>query len=261
MGVVGLAGKIRIKDVEGMLAGLDMDAALDTIYKIREEHGLSLDKLLEKYLKKKAALEKEHSRYLKMCCFEEEAFKDGVRLVAGIDEAGRGPLAGPVVAAAVILPENIFIEGLNDSKQLSEQKRESLYEIITEKAVSYGVGMVDEKCIDEINILNATKKAMEIAVSKLEPQPGLLLIDAVELDIPIRKKAIIKGDSLSISIAAASVIAKVTRDRLICGMDSMYPHYGFSKHKGYGTKEHIDAIKKYGICPIHRVSFTKNFTV
>jgi ribonuclease HII len=245
-----------------MIAGLDIDAALETIYRIREEHGLSLGKLLDKYLKKKAALDKEHTRYLTMCCFEQEAYKNGVRFVAGIDEAGRGPLAGPVVAAAVILPENIFIEGLNDSKQLSEQKREKLYDIITEKAVSYGVGMVDEKCIDEINILNATKKAMEIAVSGLEPQPELLLIDAVELNnIPIRKKSIVKGDSLSISIAAASVIAKVTRDRMICGMDSKYPDYGFAKHKGYGTKEHIDAIKKYGICPIHRVSFTKNFTV
>ncbi len=257
-----MAGKIKIKDVEMQLADRDIEAALEMIYKIREDHGVALDKLLDKYLKKKAAYDKERARYQKMCCFEEDAYKKGVRFIAGIDEAGRGPLAGPVVAAAVILPENIFIEGLNDSKQLSEQKRERLYDIITEKAVSYGVGIVDEKCIDEINILNATKKAMEVAVSHLKPQPELILIDAVDLNnVNIRKISIVKGDSLSISIAAASVIAKVTRDRMICDMDLKYPRYGFARHKGYGTKDHIDAIKKYGICPIHRVSFTKNFTV
>ena len=167
-----------------------------------------------------------------------------------------------MVAAAVILPENIFIHGLNDSKKLSEKQREELYAIITEKAIAYDVGIVDEKIIDELNILNATKMAMEVAVESLKVKPDLLLIDAVKLDgLKMKQKSIIKGDALSISIAAASVIAKVTRDRLIDEMDTTYPNYGFKKHKGYGTKEHIDAIKKFGICPIHRISYTKNFTI
>lgn len=206
-------------------------------------------------------MEKEVARFNKMCEYERNAYKEGCRLIAGIDEAGRGPLAGPVVAAAVILPEGIFIEGLNDSKQLSPSQRDKLYDIVTENAVAYGIGIVDEKCIDEINILNATKKAMEMAVAGLKPQPDLLLLDAVKLDkLALKQLSIIKGDTLSISIAAASIVAKVTRDRMIENMDTIYPQYGFSKHKGYGTKEHIDAIKKFGICPIHRLSFTKKFT-
>lgn len=206
-------------------------------------------------------MEKEVARFNKMCQYERNAYKEGCRFIAGIDEAGRGPLAGPVVAAAVILPEGIFIEGLNDSKQLSPAQRDMLYDIVTEKAVAYGIGIVDEKCIDEINILNAAKKAMEMAVAGLKPQPDLLLIDAVKLDnLALKQLSIIKGDALSVSIAAASIVAKVTRDRMIENMDTIYPQYGFSKHKGYGTKEHIDAIKKFGICPIHRLSFTKKFT-
>ena len=204
---------------------------------------------------------KEYTRFMQMRSYEAEAYSKGIRLVAGVDEAGRGPLAGPVVAASVILPEDVFIEGLNDSKKLTPRKRDLLFDIIKEKAVAYGIGIVDEKFIDETNILIATKKAMEIAIRSLNPQPELLLIDAVRLEeVDIRQIPIIKGDSLSISIAAASIIAKVTRDRLLEEMDSLYPQYGFKKHKGYGTKEHINAIKKYGICPIHRVSFTKNFT-
>jgi len=211
--------------------------------------------------KKKQAYEKEMSRLQELSRYETEAFVQGYRYVAGIDEAGRGPLAGPVVAACVILPEGCLIEGLNDSKKLSPSKRDRLYDIIMEKAVSAGIGIIDEKSIDELNILNATKLAMKNAVEQVKPKPDLLLIDAVhlkELDIP--QTSIIKGDALSISIAAASVIAKVTRDRLIDEADSMYPLYGFKAHKGYGTEEHIKAIKKHGICPIHRISFTKNFT-
>jgi len=205
---------------------------------------------------------KEYNRFMNMCCYEKEAYSKGIRLVAGVDEAGRGPLAGPVVAASVILPEGIFIEGLNDSKKLSPKKRDALFEIIEEKALSYAVGIVDEKYIDETNILIATKKAMSIAVESLKLKPELLLIDAVKLDsVDIDQISIVKGDTLSISIAAASIIAKVTRDRLIDEMDKEYPLYGFKKHKGYGTKEHINAIKKFGICPIHRVSFTKKFLI
>jgi len=205
--------------------------------------------------------EKELERLKTMSTYEAEAIAQGYCKVAGIDEAGRGPLAGPVVAACVMLPENCLIEGVNDSKKLSPAKREKLYDIILNRAVSYGIGIVDEKRIDEINILNATKLAMKMAVDQMNIKPDILLIDAVRLDdLDIPQKSIIKGDELSISIAAASIIAKVTRDRMIAEADSQYPEYGFKKHKGYGTAEHINAIKKYGICPIHRISFTKNFT-
>ncbi len=208
------------------------------------------------------AREKELERLKAMSAYEAEAYNSGFRLVAGIDEAGRGPLAGPVVAACVMLPEGCLIEGVNDSKKLSAAQREKLYDVIIEKAVSFGVGIVDEKRIDDINILNATKLAMKQAVEQLKPRPDILLIDAVRLeDVDISQKPIIKGDALSISIAAASIIAKVTRDRMLDAADSVYPLYGFKKHKGYGTEEHINAIKKYGLCPIHRISFTKNFTV
>jgi ribonuclease HII len=194
-----------------------------------------------------------------MCEFEEDSYAHGFKYIAGIDEVGRGPLAGSVVAAAVILPRGIFIEGINDSKKLTPEKREYLYGIILEKAVAYGIGIIDEKCIDEINIFQATKKAMILAVNNLSCKPDILLIDAMNLDIPdVSQKAIIKGDTLSVSIAAASIVAKVTRDRMISKMDEIYPEYGFAKHKGYGTKEHIEAIKKYGICPIHRLSFVGN---
>lgn len=205
--------------------------------------------------------EKEMQRLESMYIYEREAFRQGLGFVAGIDEAGRGPLAGPVVAACVMLPRECLIEGVNDSKKLSPSKREKLYEIIMEKAISIGIGIVDEKTIDDINILNAAKMAMKKAVDQVSPVPELLLIDAVELrDVNIPQKAIIKGDSLSLSIAAASIIAKVTRDRMIDEADSKYPVYGFKNHKGYGTAQHIEAIKKYGICPIHRISFTKNIT-
>lgn len=206
--------------------------------------------------------EKEMQRLEGMYIYEREAFRQGLELVAGIDEAGRGPLAGPVVAACVMLPKECLIEGVNDSKKLSSSAREKLYEIIMEKAISVGIGIVDEKTIDDINILNAAKMAMKKAVDQVSPVPELLLIDAVELsDIDIPQKAIIKGDALSHSIAAASIIAKVTRDRMIDEADSKYPVYGFKNHKGYGTAQHIEAIKKYGICPIHRITFTKNFTL
>jgi ribonuclease HII len=258
--VVKMAARMKIKEIELLVKELDAETALKKLYGIREETGMSLDKLIAKYLKKKEAIDKERARYDRMCVYEKDAYKKGINLVAGVDEAGRGPLAGPVVAAAVILPQDIFIEGLNDSKKLSHEKRERLYDIITNNSLAYGIGMADEKCIDEVNILNATIKAMEDAINKLSPLPELLLIDAVKLkNVSIRQLNIIGGDGLSVSIAAASVLAKVTRDRLIGEMDNKYPDYGFANHKGYGTKDHIEAIKKFGICPIHRVSFTKKF--
>jgi ribonuclease HII len=252
--------KPSIKSIEDSIKTLDVEAAVEKLREIETLYGMNLSKLIEKYLRKREREEKELGRYLKMLEYERYYSQKGVKKVAGLDEAGRGPLAGPVIAASVILPEDVFIKGLNDSKKLSSQKRDELYEIIQRQAVSIGIGIVDEKCIDEVNILNATKLAMKTAVESMNVKPDFLLIDAVELkELEIKQKPIIKGDSLSASIAAASIVAKVTRDRIMEEADKSYPEYGFFRHKGYGTEEHIHAIKKYGICPIHRISFTKNF--
>ena len=181
-----------------------------------------------------------------------------VSAVAGIDEAGRGCLAGPVVAAAVILPAELVIDGLNDSKKLTDKKRRELYDVITQNAVSYGIAMASEREIDEINILQATFLAMQRAIDKLDVRPDLALIDgnrAKDFGLPVR--TIVKGDSLSASIAAASILAKVTRDRLMEELDEAYPQYGFAVHKGYGTKRHYEALREYGPCPIHRRTFLK----
>ncbi len=179
--------------------------------------------------------------------------------ICGIDEVGRGPLAGPVVAGAVILPKDCDILYLNDSKQLSEEKREELYAVIMEKAVAVGLGFVAPERIDQINILQATYEAMREAISKLDPQPDLLLNDAVTIPkVTIRQIPIIKGDAKSVSIAAASIVAKVTRDRLMVQYEEVYPGYGFASNKGYGAQVHLDALKKYGPTPIHRRSFIKN---
>lgn len=190
----------------------------------------------------------------------EYAYEDHV-LVCGIDEVGRGPLAGPVVAGAVILPRDCQILYLNDSKKLSERKREALFLEIKEKAVAYAVGVIGAEKVDEINILQATYEAMRLAVSKLVTQPQVLLNDAVTIPgLTMEQVPIIKGDAKSVSIAAASVLAKVTRDHMMEEYDTLFPQYGFAKHKGYGTAAHISALKEYGPCPIHRRSFIKNFT-
>ena len=201
--------------------------------------------------------QKELARTEKMKEFENKYAS--YSLICGIDEVGRGPLAGPVVAGAVILPKDCDILYLNDSKQLSEKKREELYSVIMEKAVSTGLGFVSPERIDEINILQATYEAMREAIGKLAPQPELLLNDAVTIPgVSIKQVPIIKGDAKSISIAAASIIAKVTRDRLMVQYDSFFPEYGFASNKGYGAQLHLDALKKYGPTPIHRKSFIKN---
>ena len=191
--------------------------------------------------------------------YERTAWAEGFSPVAGTDEAGRGPLAGPVYAAAVILPPEIDIPGLNDSKKLTDKKRRELYDVITEKAVSYGIAFASHEEIDEINILQATYLAMERAMGQLSKKPDLALIDgnrAKDFGLPVR--TIVKGDSLSASIAAASILAKVTRDRYMEEMDEKYPQYGFAIHKGYGTKRHYEAIKAYGLSEIHRRTFLKN---
>lgn len=196
-----------------------------------------------------------------MLDFENKYLEKGYNLIAGIDEAGRGPLAGPVCVAMVIMPLNQedIIEGVNDSKKLTEKKRELLYEKIIDKAIAYHVELVDEETIDALNILNATKLGMLTCINTIEKKPDIVLIDAVKIDSDIETLSIIKGDSLSYSIACASILAKVTRDRLMLELDKEYPEYGFAKHKGYGTKAHIEALKKYGKCPRHRDSFIKNF--
>ncbi|MCR5320950.1 MAG: ribonuclease HII [Lachnospiraceae bacterium] len=204
------------------------------------------------------AYEKELARIETMKRFEKEY--DMYSYICGIDEVGRGPLAGPVVTGAVILPKDCKILYLNDSKKLSEKKREELYSVITKEAVAYALGFNTPERIDEINILQATLEAMREAVSKLSPQPDLLLNDAVTIPkVDIKQVPIIKGDAKSVSIAAASIVAKVTRDRMMVEYDEIYPEYGFASNKGYGSAEHIAALKKYGPCPIHRKSFIKNF--
>lgn len=188
--------------------------------------------------------------------FEEKYKAEGYKVICGIDEAGRGPLSGPVVAAAVILPPDVMIPGLNDSKKLTPKKRDMLYDVILREAVAVGVGMASPEEIDRLNILNADMLAMRRAVEDLKTPPDLALVDGnIARDLPVTAVPVIRGDALSLSIAAASVIAKVTRDRLCIKDDENYPQYGFGKHKGYGTKEHMEALRTYGPCPIHRRSF------
>ncbi len=230
--------------------------ALLELYKKDPRAGVR--KLAADHERRRLALEKEYRRLYDMTAYEREYEALGV--ICGIDEAGRGPLAGPVAAAAVILPEDCRILYVNDSKKLSEKRREELYEEIREKAVSVGVGIVSPGRIDEINILQATYEAMREAVSQLSPVPEVALNDAVTipgLSPEIRQVPIVKGDAKSLSIAAASIIAKVTRDRIMREYDKLYPEYGFAGHKGYGSTEHIRAIREHGICPIHRRSFLK----
>ena len=185
------------------------------------------------------------------------------KLIAGIDEAGRGPLAGPVVCACVIMPldEDKLIDGINDSKKLTEKKREELYDKIIERAIAYSIVEVDERTIDRINILNATKQGMKRALDGLKVKPDIVLIDAVKLDTDLLQDNIIKGDTKSYNIASASILAKVYRDRLMKELSEKYPQYNFAKHKGYGTKEHIENLKKYGKCELHRETFIKNFKI
>ncbi len=230
-------------------------AGLLELYEKDERSGVA--RLVGRYRKKQEKLKKERERLARMRVYEEKYGYAG--LICGVDEAGRGPLAGPVVAGAVILPPGCEILYLNDSKQLSAQKRESLYDEIYQKAAAVGVGIVGHERIDEINILQATYEAMRKAVASLGVVPQILLNDAVTIpDIAIPQVPIIKGDAKSLSIAAASVVAKVTRDRIMCEYDREMPQYGFAAHKGYGSAAHIEAIRKYGPSPIHRRSFLKN---
>lgn len=215
--------------------------------------------------------EKEFERLQEIQKIENSLYEKGINSICGIDEAGRGPLAGPVVVASVIMPKDSLIEGINDSKKISEKKREMLYEKIVEEAVAYGVGIIAQEEIDRINILNATKEGLKACIKELEQdlknksrgfeKPDIILVDALtKIDTDgISYQSIIKGDAKSYSIAAASIIAKVTRDRIMRQWAEVYPEYGFEKHKGYGTAVHISALKEYGACPLHRKTFIKKF--
>ena len=208
--------------------------------------------------KRKRELQKqvdEDLRLEKMLAYEKELYTQGIQLIAGVDEVGRGPLAGPVVAAAVILPKACKIPGLNDSKKIPKSKHKEIYEAVLQNAVAIGIGIKDNQVIDQVNIYEATKLAMMEAIGQLEPQPQHLLIDAMRLDLPISQTSIIKGDANSLSIAAASIVAKVTRDQMMEEFDKEYPGYDFAKNAGYGTAKHLAGLVQLGVTPIHRRSF------
>lgn len=248
----------KIQDIKEEFIALPMDEWHKLFLFYKDDERAGVQKLLVSMEKKIDAYEKELLRLEAMHEFEYK-FSD-YTAICGIDEAGRGPLAGPVVAGAVILPKDAQILYLNDSKKLSAKKREELFDEIKEKAIAVGVGVVSPARIDEINILQATYEAMRYAIEDLTTVPDLLLNDAVTIpEVPIKQVGIIKGDARSVSIAAASIIAKVTRDRMMVEYDELYPEYGFAGHKGYGSSQHIQAIKEHGPCPIHRASFIKNF--
>ena len=248
----------KISEIKAELELADIDKLPDILIKYKSDERIGVQNLIKKYDNRFVALDKEKARTLQMKTYELK-YQD-YSYICGIDEVGRGPLAGPVLAAAVILPKDCNILYINDSKQLSAKMREKLFDEIMEQAVAVGVGSIPPAKIDEINILQATYEAMRQAISNLSVKPDILLNDAVTIpEVDIKQVPIIKGDAKSISIAAASIIAKVTRDRLMMAYDKIFPMYGFLGNKGYGSSEHIEALKKYGPSPIHRTSFIKNF--
>ena len=250
---------MKIGEIRDLLQAAEDQMLPDFIARFENERS-GVQQLVQRAQKRLGALEKERERLMAMHQYEEQ-YKD-CQAICGIDEAGRGPLAGPVVAAAVILPKDCEILYLNDSKQLSAKKRELLYDEIMEKAVSVGVGYATPQRIDEINILQATYEAMRQAVNKLSVCPDILLNDAVRIPgLSMQQVPIVKGDAKSVSIAAASIIAKVTRDRLMMEYDKAMPQYHFAANKGYGSAEHIEALAVYGASPIHRRSFITHFKV
>ena len=247
-----------LAEIKKILTECPVDKIPQTIENFRDDTRASVIKELDKANGRFLKYQEELARTYAISEYERK-YSD-YTYICGIDEVGRGPLAGPVVAGAVILPKDCDILYINDSKKLSEKKREELYDIIMEKAVATGIGYASVDRIDEINILQATFEAMREAISKLEVSPDILLNDAVTIpQVDIKQVPIIKGDAKSISIGAASIIAKVTRDRLMVDYDTVFPEYGFASNKGYGSAQHIEAIKKYGPCPIHRRTFIGNF--
>lgn len=249
---------MKINEIKSKLESADWNELDSVIEEFRQDERVGVQKLLVQFEKKKHAYQMELERLERMRQFEEE-YKDSP-YICGIDEVGRGPLCGPVVASAVILPKDARILYINDSKQLSEKKREALFQEIRKEAVAVGTGVVTPQEIDEINILQATYKAMRMAIDELSVKPTLLLNDAVVIpEVEIPQVKIIKGDAKSMSIAAASIVAKVTRDHMMVEYDKIFPQYGLAKNKGYGSREHIEALRKYGSCPIHRKTFITHF--
>lgn len=248
--------KRSIKEWDEKLRNSSTEEISSLLKLLKADERLGAKKLFKTYTNRLLEAEAEIRRLEIMCSFEKQCTSKGKKLIAGVDEVGRGPLAGPVVAAAVILQEGYVLKGINDSKKLSEKKREELYEKIVKEAVCYSVYLVQPDKIDEINIYQASKLAMTEAVCQLKVQPDQLLIDAMEVPLPIDQVKIIKGDEKSISIAAASIIAKVTRDRYMKKLDQVYPHYGFKSNMGYGTKEHLEALRTFGATKIHRKTFS-----
>ena len=248
MAVSDVSGK-KLKEIEALLFPAEGMVPADAVEACRLDERAGVQRLVRHYDREQA----ERARVAALYAFEDAAAAEGYDIVAGVDEAGRGPLAGPVSVAAVILPRGLFLPHLNDSKKLSAKARETLYDEIQEKAIAVSSVLVDAQTIDRVNIYQATMNGMYEAIFGLAPQPQKVLIDAVHLEkLPMPEESIIKGDAKSASIAAASIIAKVTRDRLMMQYDAAFPEYGFAKHKGYGTAEHLAALRKYGPCPIHR---------
>ena len=241
----------EIKEELGKITELD-----SPLFKEFEKDSRSgVQKEIEKRKKAIQAEINENLRLEGMLAYEKELYAQGISLIAGVDEVGRGPLAGPVVAAAVILPKNCKIKGLNDSKKIPKKKHEEIFQAVKDKALAIGIGIMDNLVIDQVNIYEATKLAMKEAISQLHPQPEHLLIDAMKLDMPISQTSIIKGDANSLSIAAASIIAKVTRDKIMSNYDQEFPGYDFTQNAGYGTARHLEGLEKQGVSPIHRTSF------
>jgi len=244
---------MTIVEIKNILAGEPSKEQLELLL---ADTRSGVKKLVESYYKRQASKLAEQERFRKMLSYENKYWAQGYTTIAGCDEAGRGPLAGPLVVAAVILPQPIFIEGLNDSKKVSAKKRDSLYTEICQKAVSITVNIVGPKEIDSLNIYEATKVAMKKCLENLTPRPEVILLDAMPVKLEgAQSLSLIHGDSLSASIAAASIIAKVTRDRIMLELDKKFPQYGFAGHKGYGSESHMQAIKKYGPCQWHRRSY------
>ena len=243
-----------IKEIRELLAtvkGLDNPLFLE----LEKDNRTGVQKEISKRKKAIQAELDEDLRLESMLSYEKELYKHGLTLIAGVDEVGRGPLAGPVVAAAAILPKNCKIKGLNDSKKIPKKKHLEIFQAVQDQALSIGIGIMDNQVIDQVNIYEATKLAMKEAISQLDPQPEHLLIDAMQLDLPISQTAIIKGDANSLSIAAASIVAKVTRDNLMKDYDNQFPGYDFAANAGYGTAKHLEGLDKLGVTPIHRTSF------
>ena len=243
-----------IKEIRELLATVkDLDNPL--FLELEKDSRSGVQKEINKRKKAIQAELDEDLRLETMLSYEKELYKQGFTFIAGVDEVGRGPLAGPVVAAAVILPQNCKIKGLNDSKKIPKKKHLEIYHAVQDQALAIGIGIMDNQVIDQVNIYEATKLAMKEAISQLDPQPEHLLIDAMQLDLPISQTAIIKGDANSLSIAAASIVAKVTRDSLMKDYDNQFPGYDFAANAGYGTAKHLEGLDKLGVTPIHRTSF------